>query len=391
MEARKGYAGKLLSALALLFLAVVGAHAETHIVGPQPPALSLAQALALAQDGDTLALMPGEYQGHSGLVLQKRLTIRTLAGRAVLVAPPRAAERKAILVVRNGDVTVENIDFRGARSDAANGAGIRFEGGRLTVRNCLFLDNENGILTGNDPAAELIVEDSEFGLAPRVVGGLHHLLYVGRIGRFSIRGSRFYSGFEGNLIKSRARENRIAYNLIHDGDEGQASYQIDLPSGGLAWIIGNVFGKGPGAQNPVFVAYGAEQSAWPKNALYLSHNSFVGNPWPPSWVLRVFDDRLGGDVEVKAVNNLSLGLTLFSPGTRGEFRGNEWGLRRRALQSIYTLDFGLTVASGWRDSAAPAGLGGGESLQPGAEFKLPRGTRPIEPPAAWSPGAMQTR
>ena len=72
------------------------------------------------------------------------------------------------------------------------------------------------------------------------------------------------------------------------------------------------------------------------------------------------------------------------------FEGNRWALRRRAVQSIYTLEFGLTEASGLRGSVGPAGQGGGESLQPTAEFKLPRGTRPIQPPAAWSPGAMQT-
>ena len=377
-------------ALALL-LPVPALRAETLIVGPLKPSMSLQEALQAARDGDTVALLPGEYKTHVGVITQKRLTLRSVAERAVLIAPPRVAERKAIVVVRGDDITIENLEFRGARADDANGAGIRHETGKLTVRNCLFLDNEAGILTGNDATAELVVEDSEFGLAPRIEGGLHHLLYVGRIGKFSVRGSRFYSGYEGHLIKSRASESRIAYNLIHDGDEGQASYEIDLPNGGLVWVIGNVIGQGTGAQNPVMVAYGSEGNAWPKSGLYLSHNSFVGNPWPPSWFVRVFEDRLPAGTEVKAVNNVSLGLGLLSPGTRGDFSGNVWAFRRRAVQSIYTLDFGLTEASGWRGQALPAGQGGGESLQPIAEFRLPRGTRPIQPPAAWSPGAMQSR
>lgn len=378
-------------ALGVFFGATGAARAATVIAGPQPPSLTLAEALAAAQDGDTVALMPGTYEGHSGVVTHKRLTIRAVADRPVLQAKGRVAERKAILVVRGGDVTVENIEFRGARADDANGAGIRHESGKLTVRNSLFIDNENGILTGNDERAELVVEDSEFGLAPRIEGGLHHLLYVGRIGRFSISGSRFYSGHEGHLIKSRARESRIAYNLIVDGDEGQASYEVDLPNGGLAWVVGNVIGQGPRAQNPVMVAYGGEGQAWPKNGLYLSHNSFVGNPWPASLFVRVFEDRLPAGTEVKAVNNLALGLGLFVlPGTDGSFTGNRWALRRRALNSIYTLDFGLTEASGWRGTAQPAGSGAGESLEPKAEFKLPRGTRALQPPAAWSPGAYQT-
>ena len=379
--------GGLILALALW---TTTASAATWIVGPERPSMTLAEALANAVDGDTVALMPGRYKGQSGVVTQKQLTIRAVTERPVLEAGDRVADRRAILVVRGGDVTVENIEFRGARADDANGAGIRHEGGKLTVRGCLFFDNENGIYAASDDAAQLVVEDSEFGLAPRIEGGLHHLLSVGRIGSFSLRGSRFYSGHEGHLIKSRARENRITYNLIYDGEEGQASYEIDLPEGGLAWIIGNVIGQSPEGQNPVMVAFGSEGGRWPKNGLYLSHNTFVGNPWPPSWFVRVFEDRLPAGLEVKAVNNVSLGLGLFSPGTSGTFEGNHWALRRRTVQSIYTLDFALTEASGWRGAVASAGQGGGQSLVPTAEFKLPRGTRPLQAPKAWSPGAVQT-
>jgi hypothetical protein len=368
---------------------VAGASAETLLVGPAAPSMTLAQALAKAVDGDTIALLPGTYEGQQGVVTQQRLTLRAVAGRPQLRAKGPLAERKAILVVRGGEVTVENLEFRGARAVDANGAGIRHERGKLVVRDCLFLDNEVGILSSNDERAELVVEDSEFGLAPRVEGGLHHLLYVGRIGRFTLTGSRFYSGFEGHLVKSRARESRIAYNLIHDGQEGEASYEIDLPNGGLAWVIGNVLGQGARGQNPVMLAYGSEGSAWPRNGLYVAHNTMVGNPWPPAWFVRVFKDRLPAATEVKLINNVTLGLGLLSPFTEGEFRGNVWALRRRALNNIYALDFGLTVASGWRGSAQPAGEGGGQSLQPTAQFKLPRGTQPITPPKAWSPGAVQ--
>jgi hypothetical protein len=231
---------------------------QTSVLGLARSAISCASA-SPEPLSDMLTLMPvvlGEHRlDHVAPLGLHRADDVDLAPEHVL----GLRRRKAIVVVRGGDITIENLEFRGARADDANGAGIRHETGKLTVRNCLFLDNENGILTGNDANAELVVEDSEFGLAPRVEGGLHHLLYVGRIGRFSIRGSRFYSGHEGHLIKSRARENRITYNLIYDGDEGQASYEIDLPNAGLAWIIGNVIGQGPNGQNPVMVAYGSEQ------------------------------------------------------------------------------------------------------------------------------------
>lgn len=376
-------------ALTLALLLCATATAATLIVGPSPPALPLQQALADAADGDTIALLPGRYQGPPAVVSGKRLTIRGVDQRPVLAGEGRQSGRQALLVQRGGELTLENLEFRGARADDGNGAGVLHEGGRLLVRNCLFLDNETGISSSNDPEAELTVEDSEFGLAPQVEGGLHHLLTVGRIGRFSIRGSRFYSGFEGHLIKSRARENLIAYNLIYDGDAGEASYEVDLPAGGLAWLIGNIIGQGPRAQNAVMVAYGSEGSAWPRNGLYMSHNTLVGNPWPPTWFVRVFQGKLPADAEIKLVNNLTLGLGLLSPGTDGSFSGNHWAPRRRALASIYTLDFEPTVASGWQGIAAPAGEGGGRSLVPTAQFKLPRGTVPLKAPAAWTPGAVQ--
>lgn len=365
------------------------AHAETLIAGPQRPSPTLAEAIGRAADGDTIALLPGEYRGQVAVVDGKRLTLRGVGKRPVFIANGKTAEHKAILVLRNGEYTVDNVEFRGARAPDGNGAAIRFESGKLTVQRSAFFDNESSILTGNDASAALAIEDSEFGQAPRVEGGLYHLLYVGRIASLSIRGSRFHTGFEGHLVKSRAAENRIAYNLIHDGPEGQASYEIDLPNGGLAWIIGNVISQGPETRNPVMVAYGSEGRYWPRNGLYVAHNTFVGQPWPPAWALRVFHDRLPEGLEVRVVNNLTVGLTALSPRTHGSFAGNHWVLRRRALSSAWTLEFELPPDSSLRGTGVDPGVGGGESLAPTAEFKLPVGTRPIRRPNAWSPGAYQ--
>ena len=133
----------------------------------------------------------------------------------MLIADGKHAEGKAILVVRDGDITIENLEFRGARVPDGNGAGIRFEMGKLTVRGCAFFDNENGLLDGQlRTDAELIIEDSEFAQAPRVEGKLHHLLYVGRIASLQVSGSRFHSGHVGHLLKSRARRTTLAYNLL---------------------------------------------------------------------------------------------------------------------------------------------------------------------------------
>ncbi len=88
-----------------------------------------------------------------------------VGGAARLFADGRSAEGKAIWVIPWGDFDIANIGFMGACAHDGNGAGIRFEGGRLRLRDCLFWDNETGLLTSvHTSAAEaaLEIERSEF-------------------------------------------------------------------------------------------------------------------------------------------------------------------------------------------------------------------------------------
>jgi hypothetical protein len=302
--------------------------------------------------------------------------------------------------VRGGDVRIENIEFRGARSSDANGAGIRQEGGRLKIVGCSFYDNEYGVLALNaTPApggpetptalAELDIERSLFGLAPRVAGSLPHLLNVGRIGRLSVTGSRFQQGYEGHMIKSRARETLIAYNLIHDGQRGRSSYEIDLPSGGLATVVGNVIGQGVDSPNPVMVAYGAEGRAWERNALHLAHNTFITYGLRPAWFLRVWRDRLPADTDVVALNNLLVGPGVFWLGAAGRFGGNH-PATLGMLRDAETYAFELAPGSVWRGRGVDVSRVNGRDLSPKAEFEWPVGTRALPAgPSRLSPGAYQ--
>jgi len=147
-------------------------------VGPQLAIRTIAAAAALARDGDIIEIEAGDYMGDVAIWTQNKLTLRGVGGRPRLIAAGASAEQKAIWVVRGGDITVENIEFTGARVPDKNGAGIRFERGRLIVRNCHFHDNENGILTGGGDG-ELDIEDSEFGHNGRSEGHNHNI-YIGR-------------------------------------------------------------------------------------------------------------------------------------------------------------------------------------------------------------------
>jgi hypothetical protein len=303
------------------------------------------------------------------------------------VAGGRVAEGKAIWVVRNGQVSIENIRFEGAKAPDGNGAGLRFEKGSLAVRRCVFVDNENGILVSNDPDAVLVVEDSQFSDSPRGHGTLNHLLYVGAIRRAEITGSRFHNAYRGHLVKSRAQETVVAYNLLQDGPQGNASYQIDLPNGGDATVIGNVIAKGPHRDNPVAVSYGAEGKRWPRNRLVLAHNTFVNEGWAPAWFLRVHADRLGGAPEVHALNNLLVGAGLLGLNNPGRFDDN-WPATAAMLNAPELLDYALppdSLLRGRVDDPARAG----DAFAPRREFRMPVGTVPLLPPARWAPGAFQ--
>ena len=373
---------------ALLLWAAVAAAAETWVVGPAGAPMSMTDALRQAQDGDTIELMPGDYRG--GVVIENRkLTIRGMGKRPVVDGEGKAGSAKALWLVRGGEVTIENLAFRGARSTDGEGAGVRMEGGRLRLRLCQFHDNEFGVLATSVEGAELTIENSEFGLAPKVVGGLHHLLNVGRIAKLSISGSRFQQGFEGHLIKTRARENLITYNFIHDGQRGGASYEIDIAAGGLATVIGNVIGQGADSQNPVVVAYGTEGPGWDKNQLLMAHNTLINYAWTPAWFLRVLHDRMREPVEVVAINNLIVGTGLFWPGATGHFEGNR-PATRGMLRDAETYAFELEPDSMWRHSGVDPRNVKGHDLSPKAEFEWPVGVRVLPSDRQrWAPGAYQ--
>ena len=284
------------------------ATAATITVGPGADAARFSDAVRLAHDGDTIEVMPGHYVGDVAVLTQQRLHVRGVGARPVFQAAGRHAEGKAIWVVRGGDVTIENIEFRGARVPDQNGAGIRHEKGRLQVVDCSFVDNEMGLLTSNDGDAELTVRNSRFEMAPKRPGnGLTHLLYVGRIRRVEITGSRFSQGWRGHLIKSRARESRIVGNHIVDGPLGEASYEIDLPNGGLALVADNRIGQSAATGNQTMLSFGAEGEAWPESRLEVRNNEFRNEAEASDALVRLWWDRLPAATQVHGQGNRLIG------------------------------------------------------------------------------------
>ncbi len=275
------------------------------------PDQSLQAALDQAQDGDEIHLMAGVHRGQVAVLRQRRLRLKGVGGRPVLLADGRHAQGKGILVVVDGDIEIDNIEFRGARVPDRNGAGIRFERGRLQVRDCLFVDNQTGILAGNHGQAELRVLNSVFRDAPAVEGSLPHLLYAGRIASLYVQDSRFEGGRRGHLLKSRARLNHIIDSHLVDGPGGTASYELEFPEGGTAVVVGNTLGQNADTGNPSIVDFGAEvrpgRDDGRDHRLVMVRNTLVNQRPGDGWFVRVRQERLLQPAALSFVANTYLG------------------------------------------------------------------------------------
>ena len=352
-------------------------------VGVNRPIKTIAEAAKLARDGDTVEVDAGDYLGDVAVWSENNLNLRAIGGRARLVATGAAAEGKGIWVVRGGNITVEGFEFSGATVPDHNGAGIRFEKGNLTVRDCAFLDNENGILTSNNPELVLKIENSEFALNGYGDGQTHNL-YVGAIASLSVTGSYFHHARVGHLLKSRAAVNHIFYNRLTDEAGGHASYELEFPNGGIAYVVGNIIEQGVRTENPNIISYGIEGYKWPKNELYLVNNTLVDNRPQGGVFLRVTP----GDVAVKAVNNLLVGRGTLDAAGPGDYRNN-FSVDRAEFSTAADDRFRLKRNSKMLGKAIDAGSANGISLQQRSEYVHPATSKALN---GWprNPGALQS-
>lgn len=361
--------------------------ASTHMslirVGPDQPIRTLSMAAAKAHDGDVVEVEAGDYRADVAVWTRDHITVRGVGGPVRLIADGASAEGKAIWVVRGGLMTVENIDFIGARVRDRNGAGIRLEKGHLIVRNCAFTDNQDGILTGNDKDAELEIEGSEFG-NNGAGDGQSHNLYVGAIRRLTVTGSYFHHARVGHLLKSRAAENHILYSRLTDEIGGHASYELEFPSGGVAYVIGNIIQQSAETENSTIISYGAEGYKWPVNDLYLINNTLVDDRPSGGVFLRVRP----GAVRVKGIDNLLVGKGSLEAAGIGEYEANfnvDYDQFARAVRQDYRVRADSKLVGKEVDPGQAQGI----SLMPTKEYVHPRHLRSLaKPPRV--PGALQT-
>jgi hypothetical protein len=352
-------------------------------VGPNQRLTSVTEASRVARSGDTVLIEAGDYIGDVAAWPQNNLTVRGTGGRVRMIADGKSAEAKGIWVIKGTNIVVEHIEFSGARVPDGNGAGIRHEGGKLTLRGCRFYDNENGVLTWNNSTSELSVENSEFH-HNGAGDGRSHNLYVGEIARLSVIGSYFHHARTGHLMKSRAAESYVMYNRLTDEITGRASYELEFPSGGIAYVVGNIIEQGPQTENSTFISFGAEGFHWPQNELYLVNNTLVDDASGGGNFLQVAP----GTAQVLAINNLLLGRGSLGSTGAGQYRGNVVA-DRRELAAPPSFDYRLRKGSALVGKAQDPGTANGTQLRPLLEYVHPMQTRPLRG-MPYSPGAVQS-
>src|SRR6185436_2920192 len=148
----------------------------------------------------------------------------------------------------------------------------------------------------------VLIEYSEFARNGGCVTGFGcaHNMYIDAA-RLTLRYSYSHHASIGHLVKSRSRENYILYNRIMDEADGTSSYTIDLPNGGLSYVIGNLLQQGPNTDNPTILIYGEEGATNPSQTLYVVNNTFVNDRGSGTFV------ELSGGTIATLQNNLFVG------------------------------------------------------------------------------------
>ncbi|HVZ41915.1 MAG TPA: right-handed parallel beta-helix repeat-containing protein [Candidatus Kapabacteria bacterium] len=292
--------------LLLLLLAASGsARATTWLVGASRTYTAPSKVSSLVKDGDTVAIDAGTYTEDVAHWTANNLLLMGVGGYAHLNANGTAFGGKAIWVIGGTNTTVMNIEFSHCSVPDNNGAGIRQEGVNLTVRHCSFHDNQEGILAGDNPTSDIVIEYTEFN-HNGAGDGYSHNLYINHVRTLLFRFNWSHRAVVGHELKSRAYNNVILFNRLANEATGTASREIDLPNGGTAIIAGNEIEQGPAGENSNIIGFGLEGLTNPTaQELYLINNTIVNDRGTGSFV-----NVQNGTALVKAYNNIFAG-----PGT----------------------------------------------------------------------------
>ena len=281
----------------------MSAHARTLEVGAGKTYAKPSDAAAAASSGDRILISPGQYF-DCAVLAANNLTIQGVGDAAAVVLTDKTCQGKALLVIDGDNTTISNLTLTRARVADGNGAGIRAEGGSLTVDGVHFINNQDGILTSANPAMVLTVRHSVFTKNGVCQESCSHAIYAGKIASLVVQDSIFRDTRDGHDIKSRAARTEVTGCDIQDGPTGTASYLIEAPNGGALIVRDNTLEKGPLSGNhTAAISIGAEGVDQATPEITVDHNRMTND----------------GNYRTALVNNLTateasvLGNTLRGP------------------------------------------------------------------------------
>jgi hypothetical protein len=249
--------------------------AATLEVGAGKPYPQPSAAAAAAHDGDHIVIAAGSYF-DCAVWKANNLTIEG-AGPDATVITDKACMGKALFITDGNNITIRALTLTRARVPDGNGAGIRAEGGDLTIQNVHFINNQDGLLAANEPGKKIIISDSEFirnGSCES--SGCAHGVYVGDLALLRIERSKFFETQHGHHIKSRAKRTEVVGCDLADGPNGTASYAVDISNGGAVLLRDNKIEKGPNSENhTAALMIGAEGVTQPTPEILVEHNTFL--------------------------------------------------------------------------------------------------------------------
>src|SRR5690348_15410142 len=102
-------------------------------VGTDKEYKTVSAAVTAAQSGDTIEVDAGTYTNDYAHIT-KDITLTGVGGRVEMVSTGLIPNGKGIFIT-DGNITINNFDFKGAIVADHNGAGIRDQSGDLTLNN----------------------------------------------------------------------------------------------------------------------------------------------------------------------------------------------------------------------------------------------------------------
>lgn len=291
-------------------LASQNADSPYRLVGSGEQFTKLQDAVNAVGDGeDVIEIAPGTWRDCA---VQSAGTITYKAAEpGTAIIDRRTCEGKAALVLRGRDAVIEGLIFQNMAVPDRNGAGIRLEKGNLVIRNSIFRESEEGILSGGDPTGSILIERSTFSRLGRCDGGVScaHSIYIGDYGSLTIRNSRFEKGNGGHYVKSHAARIEVTDSSFDDVQGKTTNYMIDLPSGAKGLIARNMFVQGKDKENySAFITIAPEGRQRDSSGLLITENdakiapgidrstTFVAN-WTGDAV-QVTKNKLGAGLKV---------------------------------------------------------------------------------------------